>query len=104
MSTSKGQKTDESYLALSFRNLMSLRGSVFDIWEVEVRARVRGARSLRHSILINTFPAFFDNLAKALTPDYPRENATSGNTVTRSHGDERARLSPYSSAEIIFEY
>jgi hypothetical protein len=104
MFTSKGRKTDESCLAPSSRNLMSVRDAVFNIWEVQVRARVRGADSLRHSILLNTFPVFFDNLAEALTPDFARENATSGSTVARSHGDERARLSLYSSAEIILEY
>jgi signal transduction histidine kinase len=104
MFTSKGRKTDERCLAPSSRNLMSVRDAVFNIWEVQVRVRVRGARSLRHSILINTFPVFFDNLAEALTPNYHRRNATSGSTVARSHGDERARLSPYSSAEIILEY
>lgn len=104
MFTSKGRETDESCLAPSSRNLLSVRDAVFNLWEVEVRARVRGAHLLRHSILINTFPVFFDNLAKALTPGYPRENATSGSTVARSHGDERARLGAYSPAEIILEY
>ena len=104
MFTTKGQKSDESCLAQSSRNLMSIRDAVFDIWEVEARARVAGAGSLRRSILVDTLPVFFDNLAEALTPDYPRENATSGSTVARSHGDHRARLSPYSPAEIILEY
>jgi len=104
MLTSKGLETDESCFEKSSRTLMSVRDVVFDIWEVEVRARVPGASTLRHSILINTFPVFFDNLAEALTPNYPREHATSGSTVARSHGDERARLSPYTPAEVILEY
>ena len=104
MFTSQHQKADGNCLAQSSRNLLCVRDAVFDIWEIAVRARVPGACSLRHSILINTFPVFFDNLAEALAPDYPRENATSGSTVARSHGDERARLSPYSPADIILEY
>lgn len=104
MRASKGQKTDESILTQSSLSLLAVRDAVFELWEREALARIAGARSLHHSILINTFPVFFDNLAKALTPGYPRESATSGSTVARSHGDERARLSPYSSAEIILEY
>jgi signal transduction histidine kinase len=104
MCASKAQKADESGLTQSSRDLMAVRKVVFEVWENETRARIAGARALRHSILVNTFPVFFDNLAKALTPDYPRETATSGSTVARSHGDERARLSPYSPAEIILEY
>jgi signal transduction histidine kinase len=104
MRAPKGQKKDESSLAQSSLDLMSVQDAVFNIWESETCARIPGARSLRHSILINTFPLFFDNLAKTLTPSYQRVNATSGSTVARSHGDERARLSPYGPAEIILEY
>jgi signal transduction histidine kinase len=99
-----GQEVDEHGIGLASRNLLSIRDSVFDIWEKEVRARINGANALRHSILVDTFPAFYDNLAEALLPDCPRENATSGSTVARSHGDERARLSTYGPAEIVLEY
>jgi signal transduction histidine kinase len=104
MPRSTGQEVDEHGLGLASRNLLSIRDSVFDIWEKEARARINGASALRHSILIDTFPAFYDNLAEALMPDCPRENATSGSTVARSHGDERARLSSYGPVEIVLEY
>jgi signal transduction histidine kinase len=104
MPRSTGQEVDEHGLSLASRNLLSIRDSVFDIWEKEVRARINRASALRHSILIDTFPAFYDNLAEALMPDCPRENATSGSTVARSHGDERARLSSYGPVEIVLEY
>lgn len=104
MPLSTDQKIDTGGLGKSSRDLIDIREEVFEIWEREVRAKVGGADSLRHPILVNTLPSFYDNLAQALTPDYPREHATSGSTVARSHGDERARLTPYGPAEIVLEY
>lgn len=104
MTLSTDQKMDQRGLGASSRNLIDVRDAVFEVWEREVRARVGGADSMRHPILVNTLPSFYDNLAEALTPDYPRENAISGSSVARSHGDERARLSPYGPAEIVLEY
>jgi signal transduction histidine kinase len=104
MPLSTDQKIDVGGLGQSSRDLIDIREEVFEIWEHEVRAKVGGADSLRHPILVNTLPSFYDNLAQALTPDYPREHATSGSTVARSHGDERARLTSYGPAEIVLEY
>jgi len=104
MPLSTDQKIDLQGLGKSSRNLIDIREDVFEIWEQEVLAKVGGANSLRHPILVNTLPSFYDNLAQALTPDYPREHATSGSTVARSHGDERARFTHYGPAEIVLEY
>lgn len=104
MPSTTAQQIDDDRLGQSSRNLLAIREKVFDLWEKEVRARVKGADSLRHSILIDTFPVFYDNLIEALAPNCPRDNATSGSTVARSHGDERARLSPYGPAEVVLEY
>ncbi len=49
-------------------------------------------------------PAFYDNLAESLTPDYPRDNATSNTNVASVHGNERARTTTYSAAQVIHEY
>ena len=104
MPSTTAQQIDDDRLGQSSRNLLAIREKVFDLWEKEVRARVKGADSLRHSLLIDTFPVFYDNLIEALAPNCPRDNATSGSTVARSHGDERARLSPYGPAEVVLEY
>ena len=104
MPLSTDPQMDEGAFGHSSQNLILVRTEVFDIWETEVRARIDGAEALRHSILLNTLPIFYDNLIEAIAPDCPRENATSGSTVARAHGDERARLSSFGPAEIVLEY
>lgn len=86
------------------RRIFSMRDAVLTQWEHEVRAKVRGADALLTPILINTLPAFFDNLAEALTPGYPRDNATSNTNAPAVHGNERARMSSYGPEQVIQEY
>jgi signal transduction histidine kinase len=85
--------------------MLQLREVVFREWEAKVRATVKGAGHLAHPILINTFPALYDNIAEALSPSYPR---TSAGIVTPSmgmeHGGERARLRCYEPNGVIHEY
>lgn len=90
-----------SPIALQFA---SMRDAVMDHWEREVRDRVQGARALLRPILTNTLPAFFDNIAEALSPDHPRENAASGNNAPAVHGGERARMTPFGPDQVIHEY
>ena len=42
---------------------------------------VKEAERLPEPILIDTFPSLYDNLAEAISPDYPRATANEGNTV-----------------------
>ena len=81
-----------------------MRDAVLTAWEQRVRASVQGADQLLTPILINTLPAFFDNLAEALTPGHPRENATSNSNVPAVHGNERARMTNYGPEQVIQEY
>lgn len=104
MSLSTDQNIDARRGGESFQKLLPLRSAVLDIWEQEARARINGASLLPRSILIDTFPAFYDNLVEAIAPECPRETATSGSTVARAHGDERARLSSFGPVEIVLEY
>lgn len=68
-----------------------------------VRARHgQGTAGLPLPILINPFPRLHDNLAEALGPGYPRDNAVTSNTVACEHG-ERARLTDYSYQAVIAE-
>lgn len=90
-----------SATALQF---MSLRDAVMDCWEQEVRRRVEGARHLLGPILTNTLPAFFDNIAEALSPFHPRSQGASGNNSPTAHGNERARMTPYGPDQVIHEY
>ena len=86
------------------QRLCAMRDAVLSAWEQRVRASVRGADQLLTPILINTLPAFFDNLAEALTPGHPRENAASNSNVPAVHGNERARMTNYGPEQVIQEY
>jgi signal transduction histidine kinase len=92
-------------LSLLSRRMLALREVVFAEWEARVRATVKGANSLPHPILLNTLPTLYENIAEALTPDYPR---TSASVATPSgaleHGGERARLTRYEANAVISEY
>ncbi|MDN2710293.1 HAMP domain-containing sensor histidine kinase [Janthinobacterium sp. SUN118] len=86
------------------QRIFAMRDAVLTAWEDRVRACVRGADQLLTPILINTLPAFFDNLAEALTPGHPRENAASNSNVPAVHGNERARMTNYGPEQVIQEY
>lgn len=75
-----------------------------DHWEREVRERVKGASDLRGPILINTLPAFFDNLAEALSLSHPRREAGSDTNAAAVHGGERARMTSFGPDQLIHEY
>ncbi|WP_338761099.1 HAMP domain-containing sensor histidine kinase [Massilia sp. METH4] len=86
------------------RRLLALRDDVMAHWMVMARREVRGARHLPEPLLADTLPAFYDNLAKTLTPGYPRALATEHNNAASQHGGERARLTPYGPEQVIHEY
>ena len=104
MTFATDQQLNHDSLSRTSLAVLAIRTAVFDQWECEVRARVEGAAQLLRPILINTMPAFYDNLAESLTPDYPRANATSNTNVAGVHGNERARTTTYSAAQVIHEY
>jgi len=98
------QKMNETGLSVTSRQVLAIRDEVFAEWEKDVRRLVPGARDLLHPILINTLPVFYDNIAEALTPDYPRQKATSNTDIASAHGNERARMTSYGPEQIIHEY
>jgi signal transduction histidine kinase len=104
MALSTDQKLDSAGLSPTSRQLLTLRDEVIAEWSSQVRSKVRGAEQMAHPILINTLPAFFDNIAESLTPDYPRSQATSNSTIALDHGSERARMTKYGPREVIHEY
>ena len=104
MALSTDQKLDSGDLSPTSRRLLALREEVIAEWAAQVRRLVKGADRMAHPILINTLPAFHDNIAEALTPGYPRSNATSNTTIASDHGSERARMTQYGPAEVIHEY
>jgi signal transduction histidine kinase len=98
------QQPDRDNLSDTSRKVIELREATLAEWEKRVRASVKEATTLGHPILINTFPTFYDNIAQALTPDYPRVTAIDATTIATEHGSERARLTRYPPQAIIQEY
>jgi signal transduction histidine kinase len=85
--------------------MLELRTTVLDEWLARVRSQVQQARDLLQPVLVDTFPAFYDNLVEALSPEYPRTSAAVANpSVALEHGGERARLTSYDAKSIILEY
>jgi signal transduction histidine kinase len=84
--------------------MMALRDDVLREWGQRVQASVKEARNLPHPILIDTFPALYENIAQAISPDFPRAIATGDNTIASEHGGERARVTNYDAQAVIAEY
>ncbi|MYN24821.1 sensor histidine kinase [Duganella levis] len=91
-------------LSATSKAMLAIRDQVFEYWQREVRANIKGAGDLPEPVLVNTLPTFYDNLAEAVTASYPREHATSNNTASGAHGDERARMTHFRVDQVIQEY
>lgn len=105
MTFASDQNLDPDGLSPLSRRMLELRTVVFSKWEERVRAAVEGAGDLAHPVLINTLPTLYDNIAEALTPDYPRTSVgTTTPSVALEHGSERARLTRYEAQAVISEY
>jgi signal transduction histidine kinase len=104
MTLATDQNSDGHGLSATARQFIAMRDAVMDHWESAVRARVEGARDLLRPVLTNTLPAFFDNIAEALSPGHPREQAGSFTNSASAHGGERARMTPFGPDQVIHEY
>jgi signal transduction histidine kinase len=104
MTLSSDQNVNPDKLSATAQRMLELREEVLLEWVKRVRQTVREAEGLPHPVLIDTFPVLYDNLAEAITPDYPRVTGNEGNTVAAEHGGERARLTHYNIHSIISEY
>ena len=104
MTLSSDQNPDPGKLSTNGRRMLALRDEVLEEWIKRLRQTVKEAERLPQPILINTFPALYDNLAEAISPGYPRATANEGNTVASEHGSERARLTNYNANSVIGEY
>lgn len=104
MTLSSDQNINPDKLSATAQRMLELREEVLQEWVKRVRQTVAEAEELPHPVLINTFPVLYDNLAEAITPDYPRVTGNEGNTVAAEHGGERARLTHYNVHSVISEY
>lgn len=104
MTFASDQNSNPQRLSNTSQRMLKLREAVFAEWEKRVRASISQADELKHPILINTLPAFYDNIAEAVTADYPRVSAVDGNSLAAEHGGERARLTVYDHQALLGEY
>ena len=104
MTLATDQKQDETELSATSRAMLAMREQVFDLWEALVRQHIDEAEGVSGPILTNTLPAFYDNIAEALTPSYPRAHGNSHTNSMSAHGGERARMTPFRADQLILEY
>lgn len=104
MTLTRKQNPDSEDLSPNARSMLELRDDVLLEWGNRLRATVKEAERLPHLILINTFPCFYEALAQAISPQYPRDPADGTNTVASEHGGERARLTDYKPQAVVSEY
>lgn len=98
------QKLTVSGLSPTARSILAMRGAVLADWEENMRRLVAGAAQMSSTVLIDTLPAFYDNMAEAVSAEHPRENATSDNDVASAHGSIRARLTTFGPDQLAQEY
>lgn len=104
MTLATDQNLDPDRLSPTARRMLALRDEVLAEWVKRVRQTLKEAEHLPNPILIDTVPSLYDNLAQAITPDYPRITGDEGNTVATEHGGERARLTNYNARSVVWEY
>lgn len=104
MTLASDQNINPEKLSPTARRMLGLRDEVLSEWIKRVRGTVKEAEHLPNPIIVNTFPALYDNLAEAITPGYPRATGNEGTTVAAEHGSERARLTSYNAHSVIAEY
>ena len=104
MSFASDQARSEQTLSPNAKQMLALRDAVFAAWESRVRERIVQARAVQYPILVDTLPAFYDNIAQSISPGHSRTSAVDGTTLASEHGGERARVTSYDHAALIEDY
>lgn len=104
MTLASDDKRDTDGLSATTLRMLALREVVFEEWTNRVRASSKKAETLPQPILVDTMPAFYDNIAESLTADYPRTQGVDGTNLAAEHGNERARVTAYDHETLIGEY
>lgn len=102
--TLASDQNDSQQLSPTAQRMLELKEAVLAAWEDRVRARIASAAALRHPILMNTLPVYYDNILQSISPGYPRVAAADGTTLASEHGGERARITSYDYSALIEEY
>lgn len=103
MTFASDQDTGLPPLSATSLRMLELRAEVMDAWMQRVRS-LPETQPISQPVLVDTLPAFYDNLAQSVTAEYPRQDATEGNSLAVEHGGERARMTTYSLQALISEY
>jgi len=100
------QDHDDALLAAGGAPAALIRNKVLilDRFSDRLRDRLAAAKGEPKPIIINTLPAFITRLALALSPGNEIDFASQYSNLALAHGDERAKLTGYSLAELIREY
>jgi signal transduction histidine kinase len=77
---------------------------ILEEFRTRLRERLPSANAESGPIIINTLPAFITRLALALAPNNEIRFASEYSNLALAHGNERAKLTGYSLAEVIHEY
>jgi signal transduction histidine kinase len=84
--------------------LIRKKEEIFTEYKRRLKERLPAARAETGPIIINTLPAFITRLALALTPANEIDFASEYSNLALAHGNERAKLTNYSLADVICEY
>lgn len=104
MTLASDQNIRNDELPATARRMLELRDVVIVEWEKRVRAAMQESDQLSQPLLIDTLPAYYDNIAETIIPGYPRHLAIDGNSLASEHGGERARLTRYDPQALVNEY
>jgi signal transduction histidine kinase len=84
--------------------LIRHKDALLAVFRERVREKLPAAARESPPIIINTLPAFITRLALALSPDSGLSFASEYSNLAMQHGNERAKLTDYSLAEVLHEY
>lgn len=104
MTKASDQSKDADQLSLNSRKMLTLRGDVLLQWEQKLRSAIAQTKGVSHPVLIDTIPLFYENIARAMTPEYGRSNGVESTSIAHEHGSERARLTGYDPLAVIIEF
>ncbi|HTH43760.1 MAG TPA: sensor histidine kinase [Oxalicibacterium sp.] len=104
MTKASDQSKDADQLSPNSRKMLALRETVLLQWERKLRSAIAQTKGVSHPVLIDTIPLFYENIAKAMTPEYGRSNGVESTSIAHEHGSERARLTGYDPLAVIIEF
>lgn len=91
-------------LGAAAARLAAAKDEIFAEWRRRLAAAVAKSRPLSTPTIIDTPPAFIDNLIAALQANAPHLLEAHASTIAQEHGGERARLTNFTAEDLVREY